>query len=335
MPKVSIIVPVFNVENQVNKIIESILIQTFKDFELILVNDGSTDNSLKICQSYEDKDKRIKIIDQPNKGSGMARNSGLRIAKGEYIYFADADDYVEPSLLKDNLAMAEKNNANLVVFGHYDEKILKNEKRNVTLNLPLHDNMYTQSDFRKDFGKYYEASADVLWNKLYKRDFLLNHNILFTNQKVGQDALFNILVYKEIDRVFFNQKAYYHYVHREGSAVNTYRLIRFECEYNISKKIEELVAYWGMEIEYSDLVNHRYWSSVYTELKGFTLKECPFSYKEKINRLKNILYISDINEALNSLKKSNNLNKFSKIVVNLLHRDQLFISILLFEIRFS
>ena len=335
MTKVSIIVPVYNVESRVGITIESLLMQTFKDFELILINDGSTDNSLNICQKYEAKDKRIKIINQPNMGSGMARNSGLKLAKGDYIYFSDADDYVEPDLLYDNLIIAEKNNANLVVFGHFDEFISDNGKKSIKQYLPSHNDMYTKNDFRLRFGDYYEASADVLWNKIYKRDFLISQDILFTNQKIGQDALFNLLVYKDIDKVFFNPNPYYHYVYREGSAVNTYRPIRFECEYNISKEFEKLIKYWEMEKKYNYLVNHRYWSPIYSELKGFALKDCSLSYKEKVNRLSGILKKSNIKQAIYLLKKDNNLNSFSSFILKLLSRDKLFLSILLFDLRFS
>lgn len=335
MTKVSIIVPVYNVESHVHATIESILLQTFKSFELILVNDGSTDNSLNVCQKYKAKDTRIKIINQPNMGSGIARNSGLKLAKGDYIYFADADDYVEPDLLYDNLSIAEKNNANLVVFGHYDEFISESGKKIINQYHPSHNDMYTQKDFRSRFGEYYQPSADVLWNKIYKREFLLSEKILFTNQKIGQDALFNLLVYKEISKVFFNSNPYYHYVYREGSAVNTYRPIRFECEYNISKEFEELIKYWDMEEKYSSLVNHRYWSPIYSELKGFTLKDCSLSYKKKVIRLRSLLNRSSIKQALDSLKEDNNLKSFSSLILRLLSRDKLYLAILLFELRFS
>lgn len=333
--KVSIIVPVFNVESHVARTIESLLMQTFNDSELILINDGSTDDSLKVCQRYEEKDSRIIIIDRPNQGSGIARNNGLKAAQGDYVYFVDADDYVEVDLLKDNLAIAEKNKADLVVFGHFDEVISAKGKIKRKENRPDHQDMPTQRDFRINFGEYYHSNADVLWNKLYKREFLTDHNILFTNQKVGEDALFNILVYKDIKRVFFNPKVYHHYVYREGSAVHSYHPTRFEYEYQVSKGLEELILYWGLEKEYGFLINKRYFAPVYAELKGFALKDCPLSSKEKMSRLRDILNDPDISNALDALENHSTLSNFSKLTVILLQRNQLFISILLFKIRFS
>lgn len=335
MVKVSVIVPVYNVEDHVARTIESLLVQTFHDFELIVINDGSKDDSLKVCESYAAKDQRIKVINQPNAGSGMARNRGLAAAQGDYIYFADADDYVDPDLLKDNLRIAETNKADLVVFGHFDEVISVKGKVKRKENKPLHHDMATRRAFRMNFEGYYQSSADVLWNKLYRKEYLTRHHLLFTNQKVGEDALFNILVYQEIERVFFNPKAYYHYVQRKGSAVNTYHPLRFEYEYHVSKKLEELVLYWGMENEYKLLISKRYLTAVYTELKGFAYKDCPLSYQEKRDRLKDILSDNHIKDALNVLEKANYLSRFSTLTVNLLQKNKLRASILLFNIRFS
>ena len=94
MPKISVIVPIYNAENFLERCIDSLLAQTIEDFELILVNDGSTDSSKRICERYKSKDKRIILINQQNSGPSASRNSGLNIAKGEFICFVDADDYV-------------------------------------------------------------------------------------------------------------------------------------------------------------------------------------------------------------------------------------------------
>ncbi|MEG2489458.1 glycosyltransferase family 2 protein, partial [Anaerorhabdus sp.] len=95
MPKLSVVMPIYNVEEYLPKCIESCLSQTYKDFELFLVNDGSKDNSLDICRTYEQKDTRIHVIDKPNGGLSDARNAGMRVATGEYIYFVDSDDFLE------------------------------------------------------------------------------------------------------------------------------------------------------------------------------------------------------------------------------------------------
>lgn len=119
MTKVSVIIPIYNVEKYLNECIESILQQTLSDLELILINDGSSDNSSKICEDYVKKDKRIKYISQENQGVSRARNEGLKIATGEYVFVMDSDDTIEKNFLDNAYKNAIKNNSDIVVLGQY------------------------------------------------------------------------------------------------------------------------------------------------------------------------------------------------------------------------
>jgi len=124
MPKVSIILPVYNVEKYIAKSIQSVLNQTYQDFELLVIIDGSPDNSKQIAESF--KDDRITIYEKPNGGLSDARNYGLERAKGEFVYFMDSDDWIEPNLLKDTVCVFEKNEIDFVVFGYFlDNEDLK------------------------------------------------------------------------------------------------------------------------------------------------------------------------------------------------------------------
>ena len=115
-PLISVIVPVYNVEKYLPMCLNSILAQTFKDFEVVCVDDGSTDNGLAILQEYAQKDKRIKVIHQENQGLVGARNSGVRVARGEYLYFVDSDDRIHPQLLEICLDLSQKEKADWVCF---------------------------------------------------------------------------------------------------------------------------------------------------------------------------------------------------------------------------
>ena len=117
MPKISVIVPVYNVEKYLRKCIESILNQTFREFELILVDDGSTDSSGKICDEYALKDSRIKVIHKENGGASSARNAGLDVAKGEYIGFVDSDDWIEMDMYGELYRLIKENNTDISVCG--------------------------------------------------------------------------------------------------------------------------------------------------------------------------------------------------------------------------
>ena len=118
MNKVSIIMPIYNVGKYLDKSIQSVLSQTYNDFELILINDGSTDHSKEICEKYEEIDVRVKLINQKNQGSGLSRNRGLVESKGTWVYFMDPDDYIDKNLLKDNVKILESDQSDVIFFRH-------------------------------------------------------------------------------------------------------------------------------------------------------------------------------------------------------------------------
>ena len=169
MAKISVIVPVYNVEKYLNECLDSVLAQTFKDFEVICVNDGSTDNSPEILRQYADKDQRVKIVTQSNQGLSMARNNGLKEACGRYVYFVDSDDAIHPQCLELAHFLAETNNADLVCFSyakikekmpkviHFDTKELKSK----TTSFPL----------KSCFRKKHKIRFNV-WTKFYRRNLL-------------------------------------------------------------------------------------------------------------------------------------------------------------------
>ena len=170
MPKVSVILPIYNVEKYLRRCLDSLLCQTFTDFEAICVNDGSPDKSLYILEEYASKDHRIKIVTQENQGLSMARNNGLKVAKGDYIYFLDSDDAIHQQLLEIAYHFASKHDADMVCFGYeksdgieYASKNIniENLKYKVTdkpLNLAL-----SNSKFRIPFN---------VWTKFYKKELL-------------------------------------------------------------------------------------------------------------------------------------------------------------------
>lgn len=211
MPTFSIIVPVYNTEQFLDKCVSSILAQTYNDFELILVDDGSTDNSPNMCDMYAEKDFRIKVIHKKNGGVSSARNCGIDAAKGTYIWFIDSDDYIEPFSLQRLFDVQKNHNAEMYVFNNRSVCELSSENIN---------------DF---FRKYYFTYALGFepWNKLYKRDIIKANNLQFdTQEKIGEDLLFNINYYKAIfssgvKDIYFVGEDYYHYVERDNSAMNT------------------------------------------------------------------------------------------------------------------
>ena len=170
MPKISIIIPVYNVENYLSECLDSIISQTLKDIEIICINDGSTDNSLKILQEYKTKDNRITIIDKKNEGSGIARNLGMAGAKGEYIYFADSDDWLaDCSVLEKIYNAAEKNCLDILIFGGYScyykcDRLIKWKGRYKLskINKKYFKNVFSAEDIKQDIFKI----PSTAWTKL-------------------------------------------------------------------------------------------------------------------------------------------------------------------------
>lgn len=211
MPVFSIIVPVYNTEQFLDKCVSSILAQTYNDFELILVDDGSPDNCPQICDKYAQSDSRIKVLHKKNGGVSSARNLGISVARGTYIWFIDSDDYIEPFSLQRLFDIQNNYNAELYVFNNGSVCEMSTENIN---------------DF---FRKYYFTYVLGFnpWNKLYKRDIINANNLQFDKQeKIGEDLLFNINYYKAIfssglKGIYFVGEDYYHYVQRDNSAMNT------------------------------------------------------------------------------------------------------------------
>lgn len=176
MPKISVILPIYNVEKYLRRCLDSVLNQTFTDFEAICVNDGSPDKSLHILEEYAAKDSRIKIVTQENQGLSMARNNGLKVAKGDYIYFLDSDDAIHPKLLEIAYTFATKHNADMVCFGFEKSDGIEYAPKNINienLKYKVTDNplnlALSNSKFRIPFN---------VWTKFYKKEILNGINFI-------------------------------------------------------------------------------------------------------------------------------------------------------------
>ena len=163
MPKLSIIVPIYNVEQYIHKCVDSILNQTFADFELILVDDGSPDGCGAICDEYAQKDKRIKVIHQKNSGVSVARNSALDVASGTYVMFVDSDDYVEPDLAEKCIRKAEEKDLDIVIFEFFYKLSNGVAAKNHI------DEKYHESKESLLEGILWDKMHNAVWNKLFKR----------------------------------------------------------------------------------------------------------------------------------------------------------------------
>ena len=217
--KISVIVPIYNTEKFLRKCIESIVNQTLQEIEIILINDGSTDNSHNICLEYAEKDpEKIKYINNKNIGCSATRNLGIKLAQGEYITFVDSDDYIEKEMYEEMYRKALKEKSDIVMCGF---KYIFSDKK----NLFILQNKYEYLDIRN--------KPSYVWNKLFKKSLLKNNQIEFSlNTHYCEDLVFsfkNLVLTKKISIV---QRPLYNYILHGNNSV-----------YNLDKKLDTKISF--------------------------------------------------------------------------------------------
>jgi len=237
--KISVLVAVYNVENTLERTIESILKQTFTDYEIILIDDGSTDNSGRICDEYAKKYPFISVIHKENEGLGLTRNAGVRAAQGEYIYHCDSDDWLDEVLLEKAYENAKVNNSDIVNFGYkiLDESDLGYKLRS---DVRVASNVYKTNEEVKEFflREYYNNFvAVVAWTKLIRREFLLENDIWFTAHRKYEDIAFAAFLFSKAEVISTINESYYNYFNVAG----LYKGRHYEEIINTITEIFELV----------------------------------------------------------------------------------------------
>ena len=215
---ISIIVPVYNVEKYLDKCIESILNQTYKNLEIILVDDGSKDNCPKICDDYAVKDNRIKVIHKINGGLSSARNEGLKVTNGDYISFVDSDDFIEKEMLYKLLHTLEKNDSDIAICGYnaVDEEGVVLEKLKL-LDKNHEEIIISKVESQNDYfeKKNKRGIYTVAWNKLYKKELFLNK--AFPEGRLHEDEALTFKLLYEAKKIVYLNEALYNYLIRNNS----------------------------------------------------------------------------------------------------------------------
>ena len=213
MPLVSVIVPIYNVEDYLQTCCNSILSQSFNNIEVILVNDGSTDGSCEIAKQIEKKDSRVILIDQRNGGLSAARNAGLKVAKGDYVLFVDSDDWIEKNCIQELYQDIQRNNSDVsCCLAQYISAMgtIRRGRSSFGINSLTGDEILPNALLVKTFP----TSA---WGKLYRRDFLHENGLLFKEGIVNEDTLFSIQIACLAKKISFVDKVLFDIWEREGS----------------------------------------------------------------------------------------------------------------------
>lgn len=245
-PEVSIVVPVYKVEEYLDECVRSILGQTFSNFELILVDDGSPDRCGELCDGYAKEDERVRVIHKENGGLSDARNAGIDIARGYYLLFVDSDDAITPDHLEYLYQAAEEYDADIVQGNRsmYPERLGKDrpDRRNV----PYDIRFFTREEALSDFLTYTTQYTNV-WAKLYRKE--LFKKTRFPKGKLSEDEYTTYKLILESEKVVCLPKMIYFYRIREGSIVHTFGEDRFEVCDEVPLILRRAVREAGMDLE--------------------------------------------------------------------------------------
>lgn len=236
MSKITVIVPVYNVEKYLDRCITSITSQSYKDIQIILVDDGSTDSSSKQCEMWAAKDSRICVIHKENSGLGYARNSGLEMADGDYISFIDSDDYVDPDIYSKLIKRITEHNADICYFGcNYDANGKITEGKQVFPPKVFDPDQIREEILPISFGTSITKEADLygigsVCCGIYKRSLFEDNHLRFGSERevLCEDILFTSILLTKAQRVVFLNENLYYYCYNSTSLTHTFRLDRFE-----------------------------------------------------------------------------------------------------------
>ncbi|SHK34846.1 glycosyltransferase family 2 protein [Epilithonimonas mollis] len=328
MIAISLIIPIYNnVESYLRKCLESVLSQTYKNFEVLLINDGSTDNSLTICEEYASKDNRIKIINKENGGISSARNVGLNESKGEYVCFVDHDDWVDSDFLE--VFMENVSDTDLVISNIKDIFSDRVNKRSGFLSNSLESREFNPDDF---YDNHNFILTNLPWNKMYKKSIIIENNIRFDEKiKIGGEDLIFVLQYAlRCNKIKFVNAYTYNYNRQPGNSVtlNYIRNYYFEAKkikdalfdilerYKTVSKQEKLYHYFRVAGK-----------AIFEEGKPANSK----SFIERYKSIVNILNIPEIRDYRTNYKiEESTDSRFFSIIHNLMKYNQpLFLTIFL------
>lgn len=314
--KISIIMPVYNKEKYLYKSIKSILNQTYENFELIIVNDGSTDNSSSICHKFEQEDSRIKVIDIENNGVSNARNIGIKNANGQYIQFIDADDYIDKYMLEDLVNLSEKYNTDIIITEIKKIDLKSNKSKEILLPFSglksIDDMMDNFAQVQKETGIYGCVS-----NKFIRKSIIDEYGLKFDKRLwLAEDLDFYLELYKYVTNVYFCNKAYYYYVQEAENSSTT-----SDKKHDYLQQAEIIIKEKEM-LDYKNALNKNNLEVVNSIITNFIMSYIHQQFNYKYHR-----FIKDLDSIINDDKFMESIdyncsNKFTNKVMKLLLKDK-------------
>ena len=307
MIKISIIIPVYGVEKYISRCLNSVINQTLKDIEIIIVNDGTKDNSVKICEEFMDKDKRISLYNKKNEGLGLTRNYGLLKAKGEYIAFLDSDDYIDDDFYEKLYNSAKKYNAD-ASFTNYkivnrDNKIWIDNRSNIPFKEECMDSKWVLFNMLKvptKFSKKRFLGMSV-WRSIYKKEIIEKNNIKFVSEReyISEDIFFNMDFLFNSNKISFIDNTYYYYCENDNSLTRRYTEDKFIKNKKMHNRLIEKTKEMGIYGDVSIGINNSFLDRVRWCIK----EEFYNNYNNSYVKVKEILNDSDVIFSVNKKSK--------------------------------
>ncbi|WP_273851273.1 glycosyltransferase family 2 protein [Guptibacillus spartinae] len=297
-PIISVIVPIYNAQLYLSKCINSILNQSFFSFELILINDGSTDRSGEICDAYANEDNRVRVIHKCNEGVSIARNTGLNVSRGKYLMFADADDYVEKSWCKLLYDLIETHKHSMIISGYNIYNYENNERRTRTLG----EGSVIDIDKSSFYTLYEKTLLNTQWNKIYDANIIKSKKIFFKEKiSLGEDLLFNLEYLKHVgDKIFICNIPLYNYIKSEKESLdNKFHENLFEIYNILFSEMYNCMKLFKTDIEHiRPTFYNSYLTMMNSTLENTFRKECTLSFINKVKHNSKILKSKEFKGAL-------------------------------------
>lgn len=303
--KISIIVPIYKVEKYLNRCIDSILNQSYKNIEVILVNDGSPDKCGEICDEYLLKDNRIIVIHKANGGLSSARNSGLDIATGDYIGFVDSDDWIEPRMYETLIENAIKYNAQISVGGVID--LLVECNKYIPTKSTFNGNIDVQCLNKEQAMKKFFLESWSAWDKIYKRE--VHEKIRFPEGEINEDEAIAMQILDNCEKIVYTNEVFYNYIKRSDSITTSeFSEKKLDWYRNCKKNLEFIKENYSSLNEYAEV---RFCNAIMWSLRCIAIENKDF--KDSINIL-----LSSLRDNKKELLSNNLISKKEKMWIIIL-----------------
>ena len=335
-PELSIIVPVYKVEKYLERCIDSLVNQTLKNVEIILIDDGSPDNSGNICDLYAKKFNNIVVVHKKNEGSVMARNTGLDIAKGKWIGFVDSDDYIDLNMYEEMINVANDEDADIVSCrtSEYDYIFQCNDKYKVFSGEQLLEivfGMVGNTSLHKNDLSY----GMSVWRSIFKNEIINKNNIRFFSEREcsSEDMCFNVTYFSKINKAVYMKNGFYHYTVNMNSLSNTFYPEKIDSEVALYHLISNI---YKNNYKYNDSFEESSDRLLIAKMKSSLNKNSvSFAKSNKIlyiENIKKIVNYPEVHTAVSRFKK-NNLKMKDKILYYLIQHKNIYILSLLYKIK--